>query len=94
MNGIKPRVRALITSLYHNPNITVTTAEIRPGATPAEIDTARHYAHGYLPQSVAEFYTQIRYFRLKWEYTGLSLPSTLDPKVDPNLQFGYTQFLN
>ncbi|KAL2847337.1 hypothetical protein BJX68DRAFT_113071 [Aspergillus pseudodeflectus] len=71
--NLAARFQALIDSLQSNPNITVSTAQIGPPATQAQIRSARRAAHGRLPSGLEEFYSQVGYFKLEWTYTGPKL---------------------
>ncbi|KAL3490504.1 hypothetical protein BJX62DRAFT_140642 [Aspergillus germanicus] len=73
LSNLAARLQALIDSLQSNPNITVSTAEIGPPATQAQIRSARRAAHGHLPPGLEEFYSQVGYFKLEWTYTGPKL---------------------
>ena len=62
----RPRVQAMIDGLRAIDGLRVVQAVIAPPASPEALATAVRYA-GRLPRGVAEFYTELNGFELRWE---------------------------
>ncbi len=62
----RPRVQAMIDGLRAIDGLRVVQAVVAPPASPEALATAARYA-GRLPRGVAEFYTELNGFELRWE---------------------------
>jgi hypothetical protein len=58
----------MVISLQQHPHIRVTEARLDPPTPRHDIDEAKAYANGVLPDGVEQFYSQVGSFVLGWEH--------------------------
>ncbi|KAJ5573195.1 hypothetical protein N7450_010179 [Penicillium hetheringtonii] len=72
-SDIQRRLKRMVLTLQQHPHIRVTEARLDPPTPQSEIDRAKEYARGILPDGVEEFYSQVGSFALEWEHTSPEL---------------------